>query len=187
MKALFTCLLLIAANSSPAAELIFSGYLRGGDSTQVVLTDATSGKSSGWLVIGGSFVGATVVSFDATNEVLRITRDNRTEDLPLKRDAVRDSRAPSAARRAFVEKLAIASASPNSDKLAVGLLYVHAGDHLRAYAVGHTMDESLGLKVHAVTAEPDGVLVVFTEPSGALLTRHLPVMKKPRNTPEPKR
>lgn len=174
MKTRLAFLLLLGISPLIRAELVFSGYVAVGETTRFVITEAGSGRTSGWLPIGGRFDGWSIDAFDAGAETLRVSRDGRVQSLPLKKDTTRHLPVASEATRAFVESLAISSATPSSGTREVGLIYVYRGDSYHVHAVGQVVDEKLGLTLHSVTSDPAGALIVFAEKSGAVVARVLP-------------
>jgi biopolymer transport protein ExbD len=75
------------------AELEFSGYLKSGDGPRFVLTETSTGETSGFLTLGGSFAGGKIVEFNVKDEVLTVTRGSEALRLPLKAPRMRDGKA----------------------------------------------------------------------------------------------
>ena len=149
-----------------------------------MLTETSSRRHSGWLTIGERFSGYSILSFAPEHEVLYVRKNGRIERLTLKQEFVHRAPVPSEAARTFIANLAISGATPSSEMRRVGLLYVHNGDHYRAVPVGQAVSDQLGIKVRSVTAESSGVVIVFEEASGALISRTL-VEQRPNRGSEP--
>lgn len=65
------------------AEVEFAGYVTHGTETRFTLVDGAINLASGWLPVGGSFGGCTVVAFDARTETLTLERPGATLRLQL--------------------------------------------------------------------------------------------------------
>src|SRR5688500_6043568 len=66
-----------------AAKLEFSALLQVGNETRFVLTDANTGRSSGWIALGRSFAEHALVFFDPETETLSLRTSGDIIDLPL--------------------------------------------------------------------------------------------------------
>jgi hypothetical protein len=170
---ILSAVILFTAARAYGAELVFSAYLTTNRSTRFVLTDPSSGNRSGWLTIGESFNGRSLVSFVPELEVLHVRGDGDIEQLPLHRESVYKLPAPSDAALEFVDRLAISGAAPSSATRSVGLIYIYQGDRFAVVPVGRFVSAQLGIKVHSITNEPGGVVVVFEEKPGVLISRSL--------------
>jgi hypothetical protein len=71
-----------------AAELEFAGYMTTSDSAKFVIMHAQSGKSSGWISIGGTFEGYVLEHFDQKGAAVLVRSKDGVLRLPLKRDSV---------------------------------------------------------------------------------------------------
>jgi len=88
------------------AAVEFSGYAQSAQESKFVLTDTEEAESSGWLAIGQSFKGYTLVAFDGKDEVLSVQKGNTTIKLPLKVSRVKtgSSDAPQIAQQLATAK-----------------------------------------------------------------------------------
>ncbi|MDO8544884.1 MAG: hypothetical protein Q7S40_30940 [Opitutaceae bacterium] len=75
------------------ADVEFSGFFITSQEALFSLTDTEDHRSSGWLKIGQSFRGYTVVSFDAGSEVITLKRDERSLTRPIRASKVKDGKA----------------------------------------------------------------------------------------------
>ncbi|MDO8539712.1 MAG: hypothetical protein Q7S40_04665 [Opitutaceae bacterium] len=98
-------LLALDAGVSRAA-IEFSSYMQTEEQSTFVLTDTEDARSSGWLAIGQSFRGYTLIAFDRKSEVLSVRNGDTTIRLPLKPSRVKhvDSKLPELIRQLTVTK-----------------------------------------------------------------------------------
>ena len=76
--------LLFGGNSrGSASEPKFAGVLVSGPTVHVILIDSVSGRSSGWIQIGGKFEEYTVKGYDASSERLIVSAGQVERSLPL--------------------------------------------------------------------------------------------------------
>lgn len=75
--------------------LEFSGYIQTGNEFKFTITDAANKASSGWIALGQSFKGHTLLAFDQKKEVLSVKDGESTIELPLKRARVSASQTDS--------------------------------------------------------------------------------------------
>ena len=80
----------VAFGSPAKGALEFSGFLQAGDELRIVLTDLETGRSSGFLAVGQSFLGHKIVGL--AKDVLTVEQDGRRFELSLKADAVKDGK-----------------------------------------------------------------------------------------------
>jgi hypothetical protein len=71
-----------------AAELEFAGYMTTPDSAKFVIKHAQSGKSSGWISVGGTFEGYVLEHFDQKGAAVLVRSKDGVLRLPLRRDSV---------------------------------------------------------------------------------------------------
>jgi hypothetical protein len=71
------------------AEVQFSGFCITPKQSLYALTDTEAGVSSGWLKVGQSFHGTTVVSFDADRDVLVVRQGDKQTELRLREAKVK--------------------------------------------------------------------------------------------------
>jgi hypothetical protein len=74
-------------------DMEFSGFFITSKESLFVITDTESKRSSGWLKIGQSFSGYTVMSFDRNHEMLTLGRGDRSLELPLRASKTEDGKA----------------------------------------------------------------------------------------------
>ena len=67
-----------------AATLEFSALLQVGNETRFVVTNADTGRSSGWIALGRAFSDHALVYFDPESEVLSLRTSGEIIDLPLR-------------------------------------------------------------------------------------------------------
>ena len=91
MKTFLAFLLLSTLGLS--AEVEFSGFFTTSKVALFSLTNTEAQRSSGWLKIGESFGGYTVISFDREHEILTLIQADRLLKLPLLASKVKDGRA----------------------------------------------------------------------------------------------
>jgi hypothetical protein len=77
-------MLLFGITTSWAATLEFSALLQVGNETRFVVTDANTGRSSGWIAIGRAFGEHALVFFDPESQVLSLRTSGDIIDLPLR-------------------------------------------------------------------------------------------------------
>jgi hypothetical protein len=70
--------------------LEFSGYLKSEAGSRILITDLGDGIRSGWLNIGGSFRGFTLINFDPEHGFVSLTKETQTLQLPLKESKTGD-------------------------------------------------------------------------------------------------
>jgi hypothetical protein len=85
--------LLLFCTLSLRAEIEFSGFFTTSKEALFSLLDTETQRSSGWLKIGQSFGGHTVVSFDPEQDVLTLKQGERLLKIPLRPSKVKDARA----------------------------------------------------------------------------------------------
>jgi hypothetical protein len=66
-----------------AAEVTFSGVLVTGGKVHVILIDAASGRSSGWIQAGQSFEQCTMIRYESASETLIVSSGGEERSLPL--------------------------------------------------------------------------------------------------------
>jgi hypothetical protein len=86
--------LLWCSTTVSSATLEFSAYIQSGAAPRFVITDVEEKTSSGWIAIGQSFKGHTLVAFDQKREVLSVKKEEATLELRLKESRVQDVGAP---------------------------------------------------------------------------------------------
>ncbi len=91
MKRYLTILLLLS--SILRAEMEFSGFFITSKEALFLFTDTQDHRSSGWLKVGESFRGYTVVSFNTKHEIVTLKRDEQSLTRPLRASKVKDGRA----------------------------------------------------------------------------------------------
>jgi biopolymer transport protein ExbD len=69
-------------------DLTWRGYMRTADETLFVLSVGKV-KTSGWLAIGRSFDGFTIVAYDSKDEVLTLEKDGTRQVLHLVEEKIR--------------------------------------------------------------------------------------------------
>ena len=74
------------------AELQFSGFFQTPKESLYSLSDTENNVSSGWLKIGQSFRGYTVVSFDREREVITLKKAEQSLELHLRESKVKDGK-----------------------------------------------------------------------------------------------
>lgn len=84
--------LLALSGSIGQAMPTFAGYMQMAEHVRFVLTGDEDAPSSGWLAIGQSFEGYTLVAFDQSSEVLSVRQGDAVMRLPLKAARVRAER-----------------------------------------------------------------------------------------------
>lgn len=77
-------ILLGLATASGRAEVEFAGYTTHGGETRFTLVDGVARLASGWVPVGGSFQGCTVLAFDPRTEVLTVNKAGTPVRLPLR-------------------------------------------------------------------------------------------------------
>jgi hypothetical protein len=77
-------LLVAGLTSGSAATLEFSALLVVGKETRFVVTNADTGRASGWIPIGRAFSDHALVFFDADTETLSLRTSGDIVDLPLR-------------------------------------------------------------------------------------------------------
>jgi hypothetical protein len=77
-------MMLAGINASWGATLEFSALLYVGNETRFVVTDAGTGRSSGWIALGRAFGEHALVSFDPEGEILSLRTGGDIIDLPLR-------------------------------------------------------------------------------------------------------
>jgi hypothetical protein len=75
--------MLVAITATCGATLEFSALLQVGKETRFVVTDAETGRSSGWITLGRAFGEHALVFFDPENEILSLRTSGDIVDLPL--------------------------------------------------------------------------------------------------------
>ena len=75
------------------AQIEFSGFFTTSREALFSLTDTDTRRSSGWLKIGQSFGGYTVMSFDREHEIITLKQGGRLLKIPLRASKVKDGRA----------------------------------------------------------------------------------------------
>lgn len=93
--------------ASGRAEVEFVGYTTHGGETRFTLVDGAARLASGWVPVGGSFQGCTVLAFDARAEVLTVNKAGMPVRLPLR---VVPTNAPAAEGGRFLSDEEIAGA-----------------------------------------------------------------------------
>lgn len=74
-------------------EIEFSGFFTAPREAYFSLTDTDGSRTSGWLKIGQSFAGYTVLAFDEKREVITLRQDGRLVNLPLRAAKIKSARA----------------------------------------------------------------------------------------------
>jgi hypothetical protein len=90
MKKYLTILLLTSLGLR--GEMEFSGFFITSKESLFSITDSENMRSSGWLKIGQSFGGYTVVSFDRDHEVLTLKQGDRSLEVPLRVSKIKDGK-----------------------------------------------------------------------------------------------
>ena len=71
----------------------FSGFFFTSNEALFSITDTEGKRSPGWLKVGQSFEGYTVVSFDREHEVISLKQGDRTLKVPLRTSKVKNGKA----------------------------------------------------------------------------------------------
>lgn len=74
----------LGITAARGATLEFSALLQVGKDTRFVVTDADTGRSSGWITVGRAFADHALVHFDADNEILSLRTSGDIVDIPLR-------------------------------------------------------------------------------------------------------
>src|SRR5687767_5769283 len=74
-------------------EMEFSGFFLTSKEALFSITDTDNKRSSGWLKIGQSFAGFSIVSFDREHEIITLKQDGRLLKIPLRASKVKGGRA----------------------------------------------------------------------------------------------
>jgi hypothetical protein len=74
------------------AEIQFAGFFTTPSRALYSLVDTTDGVSSGWLKVGDTFRGHTVVSFDGSQEILTLKHRDQPVELRLRAAKVQDGK-----------------------------------------------------------------------------------------------
>jgi hypothetical protein len=77
-------MMLVGITVSRGATLEFSALLQVGKEIRFVVTDANSGRSSGWIALGRAFGDYALVMFDRENEVLSLRTGGDMVELSLR-------------------------------------------------------------------------------------------------------
>lgn len=85
--------LLLTSTLGLRAEIEFSGFFITSQRALFSISDTSDQRSSGWLKIGDSFRGYTLVSFDAKREVVSVRRVDELLEIPLRASKVKDGNA----------------------------------------------------------------------------------------------
>ena len=85
--------LLLFCTLSLRAEIEFTGFFTTSKEALFSLSETETQRSSGWLRIGQSFGGYTVVSFDPGQDVITLQQGERLLTIPLRASKVKDGRA----------------------------------------------------------------------------------------------
>lgn len=97
MKRSALAMLLVLGPSAVRAELTFTGYMVAPNRPLFVLS-LDREKTSGWLMLGQSYEGFALASFDPKTEYLTVTKDGQSQSLRLVeakvQAATEDSKAP---------------------------------------------------------------------------------------------
>jgi hypothetical protein len=102
----FLALLLLGVAAAARAELEFAGYFITAQEARFTLTDRDLNRSSGWLKLGQSFAGHTLVAFDRSRHSLTVRRGDETTILALRAAKVQEGRTPvSGSMRIFDEHI----------------------------------------------------------------------------------
>lgn len=83
MHLLRLALSLLPLGASARAEVEFVGVLANGGETKVVFRDEAAGFNSGWVGIGATVRGYTVVEYRAAPDVLVLRQGERLHEIPL--------------------------------------------------------------------------------------------------------
>jgi len=84
MKKILAIIALICGSTAIGAPFEFSGYISTGDKAKMMIMDLADQKSSRWLSIGDSFRGYTLITYDASQEILTLKRESEVLQLRLK-------------------------------------------------------------------------------------------------------
>jgi len=93
-KPLFAVALALWIGGACRATLEFTGYTQLASESKFAIRDTEEKSSSGWIAIGSSFKGYTLVAFNREKELLTVKNGNSTLELPLKLSRVREGKAP---------------------------------------------------------------------------------------------
>jgi hypothetical protein len=101
MKPKLAFILFVVAVCRSEAALEFSAYTQTARELKFVVNDPEEAQASGWLTIGQSFQGYTLVAFDGQQEVLSVRKGDTTVRLSLKASRVKtqSSNTPELARQ----------------------------------------------------------------------------------------
>lgn len=69
-KSFLLIALMLCSTGICRSALEFSAYIHSGTDSWFVITDIEENTSSGWIVIGESFKGHSIVAFDQKKELL---------------------------------------------------------------------------------------------------------------------
>lgn len=93
-KPLFAVALALWISGACRATLEFTGYTQLAKESKFVIRDVEEKTSSGWIAIGESFKGYTLIAFNREKELLTVKNGDSTIELPLKLSRVREGKAP---------------------------------------------------------------------------------------------
>jgi hypothetical protein len=82
MRLIFITLLIVSNGARGDIEL--AGIMRDSDSNRFILSDHVSHSSSDWLSLGDSYLGYSIVRFDAQKEILDVSNGGVVRHLSLK-------------------------------------------------------------------------------------------------------
>ena len=91
MKKYLTILLLCSL--SVRAEIELSGIFITSKEAPFALTDTEGHHSSGWLKLGESFAGYTLLSFDREHDTITLSRNEQMLKIPLRKPKVKEGKA----------------------------------------------------------------------------------------------
>jgi hypothetical protein len=80
------------------AEIEFSGFFTTSSKALFSLTETNTRRSSGWLEVGQSFGGCTVLGFDPEHEIISLKQGERLLKIPIRSSKVKDGRTTIVAR-----------------------------------------------------------------------------------------
>lgn len=81
-------MVLLLSTQAVRASLEFAGFIHSGGILRFVLTDKTEGSTSGWLEIGASFAGHTIIAYREEEEVLILRKGGGEVRLTLRTSRV---------------------------------------------------------------------------------------------------
>lgn len=107
------------------ASVEFAGYAKMTGETEFILTDGETGRSSGWLKQGQTFLGFSIRDFDAGSEILSVSSGQEILKLPLKSSRI-DDRDAALARALKDEEARFAAGQVHEERVLLSRLALHS-------------------------------------------------------------